>query len=235
MENLDSIIRCSRAIMEKKNFIDCARVIFDECCVLTGAVSGYVALLNEAGDENEVLFLESGGLPCNVPHDLPMPIRGLREEAYQKHTTVYSNDFMKTGWTRFLPDGHVVLNNVLFAPLNIDSKTVGILGLANKPGGFTEEDADIVTVFGDLAAIALRKSRSAELLQQRNEALERALAEIKKLRELLPMCCICKNIRNDEGYWLKVDEYIQKYTDTKISHSVCPECLHKYYSDIEDG
>ena len=49
-----------------------------------GATSGYVALLSEDGAENEVLFLEAGGFPCDVDPKLPMPIRGLRAEAYLK-------------------------------------------------------------------------------------------------------------------------------------------------------
>ena len=139
-DKLQAIIAASRAILEKASFEESAREIFDRCCEMTGAVSGYVALLSDDGEENEVLFLEAGGLPCNVDPNLPMPIRGLREIAYKTHKAVYDNSFMESEWTKYLPEGHVDLRNVMFSPLNLDNKTVGIMGLANKPEDFTDED-----------------------------------------------------------------------------------------------
>ena len=55
-----------------------------------------------------------------------------------------------------MPNGHVTLDNVLFAPLKIEGKARGLIGLANKPGGFTENDARMVMAFSEFAAIALR-------------------------------------------------------------------------------
>jgi len=53
--------------------------------------------------ENEVLFLESGGISCTVDSELPMPIRGLRGEAYQKGETVYSNNFAQSEYMKYMP------------------------------------------------------------------------------------------------------------------------------------
>lgn len=180
-EALASVIKSARAILEKNTFEESAREIFDQCRKLTGAVSGYVALLNEDGSENEVLFLEAGGMPCSVNPDLPMPIRGLRATSYETHKTVYDNDFANSQWVEYLPKGHVVLKNVMFAPLNIDKKTVGLIGLANKPSDFTDNDAYIASVFSELAAVALLNSRHIQLLNEKTIALEKALSEIKLL------------------------------------------------------
>ena len=103
----------------------------------------YVALLSADGAENEVLFLEAGGLPCDVDPELPMPVRGLRAEAYSLACVVYDNDFTHSEWSRFMPPGHVELRNVMFAPLIVAEKVVGVVGLANKPVDFTDQDADI--------------------------------------------------------------------------------------------
>ena len=54
--------------------------------------------------------------------------------------------------------------------------------------------------------------------------LQDALAEIKQLRGFLPICSVCKKIRDDEGYWQQVEEYIQDRTDAQFSHSICPGC-----------
>ena len=59
--------------------------------------------------------------------------------------------------------------------------------------------------------------------------LQKALAEIKTLRDILPLCSFCKKIRDDQGYWEQVDVYIHKYLQADISHSICPDCMKKHY------
>ena len=160
-----------RKILSNASFEDTAREIFNQLKGLTGASSGYVALLSEDGSENEILFLDSGGLPCTVDPLLPMPIRGLRKEAYQSGKAVFENEFHDSEWWSFLPDGHVRLNNVLFSPLNIGGETVGLIGLANKPDAFTGEDLEVAERFGGLAALALEHSRTIEMLNKSRERL----------------------------------------------------------------
>ncbi len=69
-------------------------------------------------------------------------------------------------------------------------------------------------------------------LERKNEELEAALAEIKTLRGILPVCSFCKKVRNDEGYWEQVDLYIGERTEADISHSICPECLTTHYPGV---
>ena len=163
-EEKAALLDCTKAILNYDVFEKTARQIFDSCTKLTGATAGYVALLSEDGSENEVLFLEAGGRPCTVDPELPMPIRGLRAVAYETGNPAYDNDFWNSKWMEFMPPGHVTLDNVLFSPLNIEGKTVGIMGIANKPGGFTEDDARLAAAFGELAAIALNNSRTKDAL-----------------------------------------------------------------------
>ena len=58
------------------------------------------------------------------------------------------------------------------------------------------------------------------------------LSEVKHLRGILPICSFCKKIRDDKGYWEKVEVYIHKYSEADFSHSICPECVKKHYPDI---
>ena len=160
-----ALLRASKAVLQHREFQKSARIIFDSCKDLLEATAGYVALLSKDGKENEVLFLDSGGLPCTVNPSLPMPIRGLRAEAYSQGKVVYNNDFTTSEWAKLMPDGHVMLENVLFAPLTIDNKTLGVIGLANKPDGFTEHNADIALAFASIAAVALINSRVLENLE----------------------------------------------------------------------
>ena len=161
----------ARAVLRYRDFEDAARVMFDSCKNLIGAAAGYVALLAKDGTENEVLFLDSGGLPCSVDPSLPMPIRGLRAEAYRTGKVVYENNFAGSEFVKFMPRGHVALDSVLFAPLVAEKQTIGLLGLANKPGGFNEDDARVAQVFGKLASIALLNSRTLEFLESSERRL----------------------------------------------------------------
>jgi hypothetical protein len=61
--------------------------------------------------------------------------------------------------------------------------------------------------------------------------LEKALAEVKTLQEILPICSFCKKIRDDKGYWNQVDVYIKEHLDTDFSHSICPDCLKEHYPE----
>ena len=58
--------------------------------------------------------------------------------------------------------------------------------------------------------------------------LERALAEVKQLSGLLPICAYCKRIRGGEDYWQAVEEYIAGHSQAQFSHGVCPECYEKH-------
>jgi len=57
--------------------------------------------------------------------------------------------------------------------------------------------------------------------------------EIKQLRGILPICSFCKKIRDDEGYWEQVEVYVNKHSEADFSHSICPDCLEKYYPDLK--
>ena len=174
--------RAAKAVLAHRKFEAGARAIFDEACGITGAKSGYVALLRD-DKEVEVQFLEAGGLPCTVDPSLPMPIRGLRAKAIRAGMPVYENGFMESEWLKLMPDGHVALKNVMFAPLIVGGETVGLMGLANKDGDFTESDATIASALGEVAAIALVNSRNLDLLEERTARLKESQEEVLQLNE----------------------------------------------------
>ena len=180
---ISALLGAAKAVLQNREFQLAAHSIFDSCKELLGATAGYVALLSEDKKENEIVLLDSGGLPCKVDPSLPMPIRGLRAEAYRTGKVVYCNDFPRSEWTNLMPEGHVILNNVLFAPLTIDTKTVGIIGLANKPVGFTERDAQMALAFGEISSIALVNSRMLEKLAENEKLLKAHSEQLENLVE----------------------------------------------------
>lgn len=63
--------------------------------------------------------------------------------------------------------------------------------------------------------------------------LEDSLARVQTLSGMLPICASCKNVRNDKGYWERIEEYISERTPAEFSHGLCPECQKKLYPDLE--
>jgi PleD family two-component response regulator len=66
-------------------------------------------------------------------------------------------------------------------------------------------------------------------LEEKNAQLQEALANIKTLKGLLPICANCKKIRDDEGYWNQIEEYIERHSDALFSHGICPKCADELY------
>jgi PleD family two-component response regulator len=71
-----------------------------------------------------------------------------------------------------------------------------------------------------------------KLLVAHNTELQDALAKIKALSGLLPICASCKKIRDDEGYWQQVEVYIKDHSEADFSHGFCPDCMKKLYPDF---
>jgi len=63
--------------------------------------------------------------------------------------------------------------------------------------------------------------------------LERRMNEIKTLRGIIPICAWCRKIRDDDGYWKKVEEYVREHTDAEFSHGICEECAGKTLSELD--
>jgi CheY-like chemotaxis protein len=66
------------------------------------------------------------------------------------------------------------------------------------------------------------------------EELQQALAEVKRLSGLIPICTYCKKIRDDEGYWGRVEKFIAQRSDAQFSHAICPDCLDEHFPPEED-
>ena len=69
---------------------------------------------------------------------------------------------------------------------------------------------------------------AAEALAERVRSLEEALANVKALQTLLPMCAYCKSIRNDQNYWEKVETYFTQHSSVSFTHSYCPNCYERF-------
>lgn len=58
------------------------------------------------------------------------------------------------------------------------------------------------------------------------------VSHVTELQGFIPICASCKNIRDDYGYWSKVEKYIEKKSEVEFTHDLCPDCIEKLYPDI---
>ena len=88
---------------------------------------------------------------------------------------------------------------------------------------------------GELRARVQVGSRVVQLqsaLADRVTELEEAIANVKQLQGLLPICCYCKKIRDDGNYWHRVESYITGHANVRFSHGICPDCSEKLKADL---
>ncbi|MCI5144233.1 MAG: PAS domain S-box protein [Candidatus Electrothrix sp. AR3] len=81
-------------------------------------------------------------------------------------------------------------------------------------------------LMGSFLDITERKEAEIER-EQLIQQLQTALAKVRLLSGLLPICAWCKNIRDDRGYWHRVEVYLQDHSEANFSHGICPECTKK--------
>jgi hypothetical protein len=67
-----------------------------------------------------------------------------------------------------------------------------------------------------------------------NTELADAMAQIKTLTGILPMCSFCRRIRDDSGRWVHLEAYITRHSEAQVSHGLCPTCYKRYYGE-ENG
>jgi hypothetical protein len=78
-----------------------------------------------------------------------------------------------------------------------------------------------------LRHLELRQAISEAELRRKNAQIEAALAEVRELRGLLPICAWCKNIRDVDGMWNRLESYLAHHSRAKLTHGICPECLDR--------
>jgi len=92
------------------------------------------------------------------------------------------------------------------------------------------------------ALLVLQRKRNEQTLREQQDALRRANDELERrvddavkklkiLRGFLPICANCKNIRDEQGYWHAVEDYVTSRSEVNFSHGLCPVCLKQLYPD----
>jgi len=94
---------------------------------------------------------------------------------------------------------------------------------------FVEEERNYLLVL----VYDITKRKQAEVANEALiEKLQKAIEEIKSLQGILPICMHCKQIRDDKGFWHRVETYIEKHSEAAFSHGICPDCLNEFHPNI---
>jgi FixJ family two-component response regulator len=107
----------------------------------------------------------------------------------------------------------------------------GAMDFINKPLNAVELLARVQSALLLKTEMDCRKKREQEL-RRSNEELQQALREVKVLKGLVPICASCKKIRNDQGFWQQLEEYIQQHSEAEFSHGLCAPCIKKLYPGV---
>jgi hypothetical protein len=83
-----------------------------------------------------------------------------------------------------------------------------------------------------LASVVAERKRVAHEHALLVRELQQAMTEIKALRGLIPICAWCHKVRNDEGFWQRIEMYLDAHTDATVSHSICPPCAEQAGHEI---
>ncbi len=83
----------------------------------------------------------------------------------------------------------------------------------------------LYSIINDISERKLYEQEREDLITK----LGQALAEIKTLRGILPICATCKKIRDDQGYWNQIEAYIRTHSEVEFTHGICPECQGKFF------
>jgi hypothetical protein len=91
-----------------------------------------------------------------------------------------------------------------------------------------------ISVIWITASLALLHHREARDRERLILQLQEALAQVKTLRGLLPICASCKKVRDDRGYWSQIETYIGHHSEAEFTHGICPECAKKLYPEYSE-
>lgn len=120
---------------------------------------------------------------------------------------------------------------VVFLTAHSDSKSLERAKVTEPFGYITKPfEERQLTITIEMALYKARMDREKEALIAE---LREALDKVKVLSGLIPICSYCKKIRDDKGYWEKVEDYIRTHADVEFTHSICPECVNKYFPGLD--
>jgi len=225
---ISTLLEISRSILEQKDFKDTAKTIINSCKRLFKVSIGYITLLSKEENEHEIIYSDLGQQEHNIDQSIKfIKISGLPERVYKTGKSFYVNDFMNSEWQKHVPEKHIKIDNLLFAPLKIRNKIIGIIGIANKADNFTTKDEKMLTAIGELTSVALHNSLTIESLRHSEEKFRSVIQSITDAIITIDKNCniVFWNNSAENMYKYSCDEILGRHIKTVI-----PDYIEVYYN-----
>lgn len=124
------------------------------------------------------------------------------------------------------------VSSMIVVPLSHQGKTVGVLKVfSDQKNYFRQTTIDVLQLLAGIMAAALSNSLIIEANRRLIHELQVALSTVKQLDGMLPICCKCKKIREDSGYWKRLEIYISEHSEARFSHGYCPQCAEEFLKE----
>ena len=199
--------------------------VFDDTARVASAICGTPIALMSLVDGHRQWFKARVGLDVT---ETP------REHAFCAYTIMSANPLVVENATedaRFSENPHVIAapNIRFYARAPIIDQSGNALGSL-----CVIDDVPRRLESGQIEALeALARGIAAHIeLRKVSADLAAALEELKTIQGLLPICSHCKDVRDDDGYWKKVENYLRDHSEAKLTHGVCPGCAREHYPEV---
>lgn len=183
---------------------------------------GYV-IIGQASDGMEATELTQSLRPDIILMDIKMPDM----DGLQATRLIHERN----------PTPVVVLTAYETSELLQEASSAGVGAYLVKPPNPHDIDRAITIALARFKDMMELRRLNAELQQRYKERdklvqeLQAALAKVKTLSGLLPICASCKKIRDDQGYWNQIEVYIRDHSEAEFTHGLCPDCARKHYPE----
>jgi hypothetical protein len=155
----------------------------------------------------------------------------------------FDKDWVDAGTRRFayyanLPPGRYTFHVIACNNDGVWNETGDLFAFYLRPHFYQTAWFDLILLLAVMLLIGAAYHLRVRQLKAHERELQRrvdeALAKIKILSGMLPICSNCKKVRDDQGYWSQIESYIKEHSDTKITHGICPECLKLLYPEFAE-
>ncbi|MBN2108151.1 MAG: PAS domain S-box protein [Deltaproteobacteria bacterium] len=224
-----ALLQASRAVLSYHGFAEASQSILDICMQLAGAASGFIARIVSGPDGEKFLQYGAVRLPEGFSSSGGMSLAGLYLESFKERAPRFRNE------TLHLPGGpaggHPNVDSALCSPLIIGGEVLALLALANKPGGFTDNDLRMASAFSELASVALLNSRMLESLESSEE-------RFRSVVQTASDAIISVDAQDHIVFWNRAAEHIFGYTAEEVigrdAAMLLPESVRPLYLQMAD-
>jgi PAS domain S-box-containing protein len=202
-------VRAQRAADMEKLFYLAAIVDSTGEAIISQNLEGIITTWN-SGARQLFGYTEAEAVGRSIFMLIPEALHGSRSEMFEKLRSGIPIESFET--KRVRKDGAEVDVYLAISPIKgADGKLMGASAIAYD--------------------ITERKKIEAERTRMIDE-LNETLSKVRTLSGLLPICASCKKIRDDKGYWQKLETFVHEHSNAEFSHSICPDCMDRLYSDF---